>query len=494
MESQWLFSDVFHWMAETPGVLAVVDKLNIAGMILIGLGLMLGLFTRISAYAGAFLLLIYYVANPPFIGYMSTTTGEGHYLIVNRQLIESALLIIIALLPKDIFWSIDRWMSRRSQSRREGDKAEEGTSETDGGRREMLKDLVSLPFLGALSWFMIRKRKWESYEELALISQNSRVNAISSATMLTEFTKLGQLEGKVPVGKIKGFEISRLIYGGGMVSGYAHSRDLIYVSSLIQSYNNDEKVIETFKLCEAVGINTMIVRVDNNTIKVIRKYRRRGGTLQWIAQCRITEENVKPDIDAALENGAIGIYIQGIDGDRFVRSERMDVLKAAIDYFREKDQTGRLICGLAAHDLNVVMECEKQGAVPDFYMKTLNSGNYWTAGPRLIDDPAWVPDPAGNVVVPEYAGDIIEPGHRDNMWCNTPRQTIEYMKKVEKPWVAFKVLGAGAIHPRDGFPYAFSNGADFACVGMFDFQIVDNVNTANKAIAEAAQRERPWRS
>ena len=33
----------------------------------------------------------------------------------------------------------------------------------------------------------------------------------------------------------------------------------------------DEKVLETFTLCEAVGINTMILRVDNNTLKILKK-------------------------------------------------------------------------------------------------------------------------------------------------------------------------------------------------------------------------------
>jgi hypothetical protein len=44
--------------------------------------------------------------------------------------------------------------------------------------------------------------------------------------------------------------------------------------------------------------------------------------------------------------------------------------------------------------------------------------------------------------------------------------------------MGFKVLAAGAIDPKDGFRWAFKNGADFICVGMFDFQIVDDVNTS----------------
>ena len=68
------------------------------------------------------------------------------------------------------------------------------------------------------------------------------------------------------------------------------------------------------------------------------------------------------------------------------------------------------------------------------------------------------------------------------------------MKDLEQPWIAFKVLAAGAIHPKDGFRYAFKNGADFICVGMYDFQIVDDVNIALNALSGNFPRERPWRA
>jgi len=85
------------------------------------------------------------------------------------------------------------------------------------------------------------------------------------------------------------------------------------------------------------------------------------------------------------------------------------------------------------------------------------------------------------------------PGH-DNMWCVQPKKTIEFMNKVKKPWIAYKVLAAGAIHPEVGFPYAFENGADFICVGMYDFQIVEDVNLAVDVLSGDLERERPWRA
>jgi uncharacterized membrane protein YphA (DoxX/SURF4 family) len=419
MGSQWLFSGVFHSIAENPGLLHVIDLLNIIGLIAVGICLLLGLFTRPASIVGTFLILLYYIANPPFIGYLSETTGEGHYLIVNKQLIEMAVLILFMFLPRSFFWSIDRLIS-----------------------------------------------------------------SISGATGRAQFATLEDLKQKVPTGKIKGYEISRLICGGNLISGYAHSRDLIYVSQLVQSYFSDEKVLETFKLCEAVGINAMIVRVDNNTLRVLEKYRKRDGKMQWIAQCKVTDDDLKSDFDAAVANGAIGIYLHGGICDNYVRQDNLSQIMKSLEYMKKYDH---LIHGLAAHDIRVVMESEKHGLEPDFFMKTLNSGNYWTAGPRLIEDPSWVPD-TKKIVEPEYGADT-----NDNIWSVTPQQTVEYMNEVEKPWIAYKVLGAGAITPEEGFKYAFNSGADFTCVGMFDWQIVEDANIIADVLNGSLDRTRPWR-
>src|SRR5512136_2225250 len=79
------------------------------------------------------------------------------------------------------------------------------------------------------------------------------------------------------IGKVR---MSRLICGGNLISGYAHSRDLIYVSNLLKHYFTDDKIIATWALCEQHGVNTMIFRpTDAHAIEVYRTYRKQGGRI-----------------------------------------------------------------------------------------------------------------------------------------------------------------------------------------------------------------------
>ena len=98
-------------------------------------------------------------------------------------------------------------------------------------------------------------------------------------------------------------------------------------------------------------------------------------------------------------------------------------------------------------------------------MKTFNSKSYWSAGP-----------------MPRY----------DSVWEETPKETAGFMSEVEKPWIAYKVLAAGAIPPKAGFQYAFENGADFCVVGMFDFQVAENATLATEIVKATQNRERAW--
>jgi hypothetical protein len=58
-------------------------------------------------------------------------------------------------------------------------------------------------------------------------------------------------------GKIGDQEFSRLIMGGNLIAGCAHSRDLPYISTLMRRYNTPAKIRETLELGERNGITAI---------------------------------------------------------------------------------------------------------------------------------------------------------------------------------------------------------------------------------------------
>ena len=107
LSSQGFLSGLFTSMGENEGMIQVIDFLNVWGLIFIGLGLFLGLFSRLSCYAGAGLLLLYYLSHPPFAGLEYAFGQEGSYLLVDKNLIELVALLVISKFPTGQYLGLD---------------------------------------------------------------------------------------------------------------------------------------------------------------------------------------------------------------------------------------------------------------------------------------------------------------------------------------------------------------------------------------------------
>jgi hypothetical protein len=269
----------------------------------------------------------------------------------------------------------------------------------------------------------------------------------------------------LPKGKIGGLEISRLMLGGNLLTHFTHSRDLKYVYALAAHYNTDEKILETLAIAEANGIDCLSMHNPPHPMSVLKRYRKeRGGKIKWIIcpTAPIEEGMAKysEDVQRLVDDGADAIYVWGVRSDPLAKQGKVGLIAKAVEIAKDHG----LPSGVGAHALDVIVACEKNKVNADFYIKTLHHHKYPSA--KL---------------------------NHDSLWCTNPEETIEFMKGVEKPWIAFKTMAAGAIPPEDAFHYAFSNGADFILAGMFDFEIAVDVQIAKDALAKVEKRPRLWR-
>jgi thiosulfate dehydrogenase [quinone] large subunit len=102
------FADLFRWLASQPNLLANADLITMWGLTLVGACLILGLFTRLASLAGIGFLLLFYLCNPPFVGYFYSIPTEGSYLIVNKNLVELCALVVIFATGSGRFAGLDR--------------------------------------------------------------------------------------------------------------------------------------------------------------------------------------------------------------------------------------------------------------------------------------------------------------------------------------------------------------------------------------------------
>jgi len=210
-------------------------------------------------------------------------------------------------------------------------------------------------------------------------------------------------------------------------------------------------------------------------MSVLRRYRKeRGGKIQWIICPTAPVEpglaKYRQHVEELMADGCEAIYLWGVHADALVARGELDLLAKVVELPKEFGVPS----GVGGHDLNVVKACEKHGVKADFYIKTFHSHSYPTAPKKeQINGP-----------LNEYPG----------YWCANPDETAEVMKTVEKPWIAFKTMAAGAIPPSQAFRRTFQSGADFVLAGMFDFEIAEDAQIARDAAAAFKERTRPWRA
>lgn len=281
--------------------------------------------------------------------------------------------------------------------------------------------------------------------------------------------------GSLPKGKIGTLDLARLILGTNIITHHVHSRRLNFVNNLERKYNTDEKVQETFALAQAHGVNTFMTHHDEHVVQLFREFRdRRGGKMNWLVAPDPGESRKEADfkrvVGELVDLGVDALYLHGATADPLVQKGNIAQVARLVDILKA---TG-LPVGVAAHDLKTVQACVAAKMPVDYWVKTFHHLNYPTA-----------PRPE------EIKGPYEEVPH--GYWCSCPEETAAFMQTLPQPWIAYKVMAAGAIPPRDAFDYSYRKGADFILAGMFDFEIAEDAEITRDVLARLGQRERPWR-
>jgi len=229
---------------------------------------------------------------------------------------------------------------------------------------------------------------------------------------------------------------------------------------LARAYLTEDKQMQILQMAENCGVTTF--QGHPVMLPLLKKYWDRGiGKIKFISDCGWG--SFETMAKQSLDGGAISGYCQGQNADRLVAQGDFKAIEAGLDVFRKAG----LPAGIGAHNIATLKACVANGLIPDFWMKTTHHHNYWSARPG-------------------------EP-ERDNIYCRDPEETIKFFETRKEPYIAFKVLAAGAIPPADGIRFGLeAAGGDFICLGMFDFNMIEDVNIFNNTMANLGNRKRAW--
>ncbi len=115
LDSSGIFKGIFYSIASNQEILKITDFLNVWGLVAIGFGLILGIFTRVATWSGIVLLGFYYLSHPPFTGLTYSMPAEGSYLIINKVLIEMIAMVVLLLFPTGKQIGLDRFICKQKK-------------------------------------------------------------------------------------------------------------------------------------------------------------------------------------------------------------------------------------------------------------------------------------------------------------------------------------------------------------------------------------------
>lgn len=247
-----------------------------------------------------------------------------------------------------------------------------------------------------------------------------------------------------------GLQVSRLVLGANPFGGFSHQnpeRDHEMVT-----YYKVDRIHETWTRAGMVGINTMITNNETpHVVQAVREYRAANGSLRWIAQVNFRQKaHMFEAIDEVINIGCQALYFHGALIDEAYQNQDEQKLRTWCEYARSKG----VPVGVAAHAPEAHLWVDSLNIVDFHCVCFFNCGSLHIGkGDRF------------------NLGDIVA--------------ATECIRRIQKPCIAYKIMGAGRIDARMAFEYAFERikPGDVVNVGMYRGD-KDNMVEENAAIVQ----------
>jgi hypothetical protein len=260
----------------------------------------------------------------------------------------------------------------------------------------------------------------------------------------------------LPTVDLCGLRVSRLIIGANPFGGFSHQnrqRDLE-----MRSWHTPERIRETWDRAWKAGITTMVTNNETpHVIQTVREYLREGGPLQWIAQLNPRNfPSMEAAIDDALEIGARAAFVHGGWVDQLHASGDSRTLARWIRH----GQAAGIPMGVAGHS-------------PE--------AHDWVNGLDVVDF---------HVVCFFNCGSVHN-GKGERFSLPDAIAAAACCRRIVKPCIAYKIMGAGRIDPRMAFEFAFENikPGDAVNVGMHrgdkDGMVEENADLVREILSES---------
>ncbi|MDD5687054.1 MAG: hypothetical protein PHE88_04395 [Elusimicrobia bacterium] len=263
----------------------------------------------------------------------------------------------------------------------------------------------------------------------------------------------------LPVVNLCGLKITRLIIGANPFAGFSHKnkeRD-----AEMMAYYTPERICETWDRAYAAGINTMIT--NNETLRVIntvKEYLKNGGSLQWIGQiANRTHSSMFEAIDEAVAIGAKAIFFHGMIVDDLCEQRDDGTLREWVQHARSHS----IPVGVAGHS---------------------PATHKWVDSLDLVDFH----------VVCFFNCASVHAVNKDERWnLSDIFSAVECIRRIRKPCIGYKIMGAGRIDPAMAIEFAFENikPGDMVNVGIYrgdkDNMVEENADIVRKILEKISK-------